>query len=313
MRALTAIGLAGGLLAGCASVTSPPTSPTAIQIATAASDLKASGLSPGDYASIGVTLAQRNCADWFSSQVMNAQGTSFGASALSMIGGAASAVGAVGGPAGAGIGAGASLLASLLGQAQASFGAGSNPAAVYSLVQRVQQAWLEAMPTPLTDADAFALVEDFAQRCQLPGILTAVADAMHAATVTALPAPADARSLNRSATAPGRMRLPVVSIGPPRPFMLAQQPAHETGRPSDRAARTRLRMEHEAMVKAGGRNAYEGGPRELPPPVPRHIPEPPPAVVAPLPPPDRVQGQPIRPAAPQSEPSAPKQVERWKF
>jgi hypothetical protein len=308
------------MIAGCSAVTPPPPSPTAIQIAAAASDLKASGISPGDYASIGVTLAGKNCADWFSSQAMNAQGTAFGTSALSMLGGAASMAG---GPAGAGIGAGASLLASLLGQAQASFGAGSNPTAVYSLVRRVQQAWIEAMPTPLTEADAFALVEDFAQKCELPGILTAVADAMHAVDVTAV-APAIPVAQNAAdqsvAAIPRRMRLPVVRIGSPRQFMLAQEP---TPTPKPYAYRANLSREHDAIKQAGGRNAYEGGPRDIPPPILLHPPSPPaPIIVSPLSqmtaepepsdraaippkpvepaPPDRVMGQPIQPDEPRN-------------
>ncbi len=306
-RAITALGLAGCCLIGCTPVTWPSV-PTTVQIATASAEIKNAGLTPADYASIGITLAQRSCADWFTKQVTSGQATSFGASALSMIGGAASAVGVVGGPAGAGIGAGASLLASLLGQAQASFGAGSNPAAIYSLVQRVQQAWLEAMPTPLTEADAFALVEDFVQKCELPGILSAVADAMHGATVTAAAPQPQLLAQDAVTVARARIRLPVVTVAP------RQEPANKPRR--DDAVRARLRREHEAIRRAG-RNAYEGGPRELPPPVPlHHVPDPPPAPPAPimplpadpgepsarvqLPPPDRVQGQPIEPLQPRN-------------
>ncbi len=140
------------------------------------------GLAPSDYASIGITLAQHSCAQWFSTQTMDAQATGFGAQGLALLGGVAAAAG---GPVGAGAAAGASTLSALLGAAQSSFGAGANPAAIWGLISRIQAAWLAAMPVPLTTADAFALVESFSEQCSLPAIQQAVMAAMMGVPVTA--------------------------------------------------------------------------------------------------------------------------------
>lgn len=168
-------------LAGCATQP-PPDTPTAVQIAAAAAEINATGLAPADYSSIGITLAQHNCATWFSGQVINSQTSGFGQQGLSILGGLAAAAG---GPAGAGAAAGASAIAALLGAAQNSFGAGASPAAIWGLVSRIQAAWLAAMPTPLTTADAYALVEAFAEQCSLPAIQQAVVQAMMMVPVTA--------------------------------------------------------------------------------------------------------------------------------
>ncbi len=163
------------LLSACASALPPPSAPTSTQIASAAADLNATGISPADYASIGITLSQKACADWFSSQVANSQASSFGTQALSTIGGIGAATGT---PPGVGVAAGMAALSGILGAAQSSFGAGANPAAIYGLIERVQQAWLAVMPAPLTSADAYALVESFAEQCSLPNIQNAVTMAL---------------------------------------------------------------------------------------------------------------------------------------
>ncbi len=174
------------LLVGCAQSLPPPDTPTTPQISAASSDLLGSGVSPADYASIGVTLAQQNCARWFTTQTMNAQATGFGTQGLAVLGGVAAAAG---GPAGAGAAAGMAALSGLLGAAQSSFGAGANPAMIWGLISRVQAAWLAAMPTPLTVADAYALVESFAEQCSLPAIQRSVMEAMSSVPVgVALPA-----------------------------------------------------------------------------------------------------------------------------
>jgi hypothetical protein len=173
-------------LAGCATQP-PPDSPTLTQIATAAAELNGINLPPADISSIGITLSQHACAQWFSSQVMNSQATGFGTQGLSILGGVAAAAG---GPAGAGAAAGASAIAALLGAAQNSFGAGASPAAIWGLVSRIQAAWLAAMPTPITTADAYALVEAFAEQCSLPAVQQAMVQAMMMVPVTAsVPAP----------------------------------------------------------------------------------------------------------------------------
>jgi hypothetical protein len=177
-----ALSFAAVILASCAAPTPPPDSPTAVQIAAARDAVTQTGLDPVDYASVGITLAQHNCAQWFSQQVMNAQATGFGAQGLALLGGVA---GATGTPEGAIAAAGASALSAALGAAQSSFGAGASPAATWGLISRIQAAWLAAMPTPLTTADAYALVEAFAEQCSLPAIQRAVIEAMSAVPVVA--------------------------------------------------------------------------------------------------------------------------------
>jgi hypothetical protein len=169
-------------LSGCAGQIPSPTTPTTSEIATAAVELQTANIPPADYASIGITLSQRACAEWFSQQTLAAQQTHFGTQALTMLGGVAAAAG---GPVGAGAAVGASALANLLGSAQASFGAGSNPAAIYGLVSRIQGTWLAAMPSPVTSADAYALVEAFTEQCNLPAIQNAVMQALNAVPVSA--------------------------------------------------------------------------------------------------------------------------------
>jgi hypothetical protein len=216
-------------LAGCAAQTPPPDSPTAVQIATAAAEIGAAGLKPSDYASVGITLSQHACAQWFTQQVMNSQSTGFGQSALSIGAGIAAAAG---GPAGAGAAAGASALSALLGAAQASFGAGASPAAIWGLISRMQAAWLAAMPIPLTTADAYALVEAFAEQCSLPAIEGAVMAAMAAVPVTAAvarPATEGSPALPQalSPTAPRKQR------SPSRPAASREAASPETSSPRD--------------------------------------------------------------------------------
>ena len=78
----------------------------------------------------------------------------------------------------------------------------------YGLVRKVQQAWLAAATTPTTKAEAHMLVEDFAEKCQLPDIKKAVADAVASAPVKAVPT---AAAFSLSAP-PSRMVLPPVIV-----------------------------------------------------------------------------------------------------
>jgi hypothetical protein len=184
MKIAARVGLtcAAALLSACATQTAPPESPTTTQIASVATELAAANIDPGAYAAIGLTLAQRSCAAWFSSQVVEAQQSRFGGQALTVLGGVAAAAG---GPAGVGAAVGASALANILGAYQANSPAGLNPAATYGLIARIQQAWVAAMPTPLTTADAYQLVEAFSEQCNLPNIQSAVTQALNTVPVSA--------------------------------------------------------------------------------------------------------------------------------
>jgi len=168
---------------------------------------------------------------------MNSQATGFGQSGLSILGGVAAAAG---GPAGVGAAVGASTLSALLGAAQSAFGAGAAPAAIYGLISRVQAAWLAAMPAPMSTADAFALVEAFAEQCSLPNIQRAVMEAMTAVPVAASVAPAVAEVALPTRTAPR------LSSGSRASRVRTNQPQSSY-----------LQQEWQAMQAAGGRAAYE--------------------------------------------------------
>jgi hypothetical protein len=183
-------------LTGCATQTPPPAAPTPAQIAATGTELTKAicsptterCITPTEYAEIGTTIATQNCAGWFSAQVLQADRARSASGALSTLGGIAGAA-AGGTPYGAAVSVGASALASILSGSAASL-AGSTPSSIYGLISRVEQAWLAAMPVPITSADAFALVEKFAEQCNLPNIQNAVIQALNAVPVSAAAAPA---------------------------------------------------------------------------------------------------------------------------
>src|SRR6202023_851058 len=123
------------------------------------------------------------------------------------------AVGAAGGPIGAGAAAAAGFGSATIGNIQANSAVGIDPVVTYGLVRKVQQAWLAAATPPATKAEAYLLVEDFAEKCQLPDIKKAVADAVASAPVKAVPT---ASTFSLSAQ-PSRMVLPPVIVIGERP------------------------------------------------------------------------------------------------
>src|SRR5262249_43998415 len=125
------------------------------------------------------------CVGWFSMQMAGESQNSALASELGLIGAAA---GAAGGPIGAGAAASTALGSATIGNIQAHSAVGIDPVVTYGLVRKVQQAWLAVATTPATKAEAYLLVEDFAEKCQLPDIKKAVADAVASAPVKAVPA-----------------------------------------------------------------------------------------------------------------------------
>jgi len=193
------------LLAGCSNYPMPPVTPAPADIQAVATTVSAIGVPIKDYYTYGTALAVKNCVGWFSTQIAGASQNSALASELGLIG---AAMGAAGGPIGAGAAAAAGFGSATIGNIQANSAAGIDPVATYGLVRKVQQAWLAAATAPTTKAEAYLLVEDFAEKCQLPDIRKAVADAVASASVKALPT-AIAFALSEQ---PSRIVLPPVIV-----------------------------------------------------------------------------------------------------
>jgi hypothetical protein len=195
------------LSAGCANYSIPSATPAPADIRAAADAVAATDLSITDYYTYGTALAVKECVDWFSTQIAGASRNSALAGELGLIGAAA---GAAGGPIGAGAAAATGFAAATLGNLQANSSVGIDPVATYGLVRKMQQAWLAAAAMPTTKAEAYLLVEDFAEKCQLPDIKKAVADAVASAPVKAGSTGSTLDLLNRS---PRAVLPPVIVVG----------------------------------------------------------------------------------------------------
>ena len=171
------------LFAGCSNYSMPPTTPAPTDIGAVATAVSAIDVPIKDYYTYGTALAVKNCVGWFSTQIAGASQNSALVSELGLIGAAA---GAAGGPIAA---AATGFGAATIGNIQANSAVGIEPVVTYGLVRKVQQAWLAAATTPTTKAEAYLLLEDFAEKCQLPDIKKAVADAVASAPVKAIPTP----------------------------------------------------------------------------------------------------------------------------
>jgi hypothetical protein len=193
------------LLAACSNNSMPPMTPGPTDIQAVATTVSAIEVPIKDYYTYGTALAVKNCVGWFSAQIASASQNSALASELGLIGAAA---GAAGGPIGAGAAAAAGFGSATLGNLQTNSAAGIDPVVTYGLVRKVQQAWLAAATIPTTKAEAYLLVEDLAEKCQLPDIKKAVADAVASAPVKAAPA---AANFSLSAQ-PSRIVLPPVIV-----------------------------------------------------------------------------------------------------
>jgi len=227
------------MLGGCQAINPlPPPPPTSEQIAAASGAVIATGMKPADYASVGISLAAQGCNDYFGQQLANSQTSAFGQQLLSLAGGAAAAAG------GAGVGAATSLLSSVMGSAQATLGVSASPVTMWGLEKRMQAAWLSAMHAPMTDADALAMVQSFAEECSLPNILWAGQTAINSATVTAAP--------QEPAQVVQVAQVPAPSAPPPRKRLRTATPAED-----------RLEAERQAIARYG-RATVEGGRVPLP-------------------------------------------------
>src|SRR5216683_1999997 len=191
------------LFAGCSNYSMPPATPAPTDIQAVATTVSAIDLPIKDYYTYGTALAIKNCVSWFSRQIAGASQNSALASELGLI---ATAAGAAGGPIGAGAAAAAGFGSATIGNIQANSAVGIDPVVTYGLVRKVQQAWLAAAATPTTKAEAYLLVEDFAEKCQLPDIKKAVADAITSAPVKSVPTASTFGLLPQ----PSRMLLPPV-------------------------------------------------------------------------------------------------------
>jgi hypothetical protein len=195
------------LFAGCSNYSMPPATPAPADIQAVATGVSAIDVPINDYYTYGTALAVKNCVGWFSTQIAGASQNSALASELGMLGAAA---GAAGGPIGAGAAAAAGFGSATIGNIQANSAVGIDPVVTYGLVRKVQQAWLAAATTPTTKAEAYLLVEDFAEKCQLPDVKKAVADAVASAPVKAVPA---ASTFSLSTQPSRRVLPPVIVIG----------------------------------------------------------------------------------------------------
>jgi len=198
------------MLAGCTSLSiQPPGTPTPAQIGVFGGAVVATNLSPADYLNYGITEVERSCSSWFGDQVSGARATSTLQQLLALGG---TAAGVAGGPIGAGVAAATSMGSAALGAAQSNAPGGAMPAAIYTLVKKQLQAYVAAMPTATTIADAAALIENAAEYCQGPSIAGAIMAALTTVPVATVWAPA-----NFSAVAPSASRVvpPVVVVGTP--------------------------------------------------------------------------------------------------
>jgi hypothetical protein len=158
--------------AGCSNYSMLPATPAPTDIQAVAATVTAIDVPIKDYYTYGTTLAVKNCIGWFGAQIAGGSQNSALASELGLI---SAAAGAAGGPIGAGAAAATGFGSATIGNIQANSAVGIDPVVTYGLVRKVQQAWLAAAATPTTKAEAYLLVEDFAEKCQLPDIKKAVA------------------------------------------------------------------------------------------------------------------------------------------
>jgi hypothetical protein len=155
------------LFAGCSNYSMPPATPVPTDVQAVATSVSAIDVPIKDYYTYGTALAVKDCVGWFGTQVAGASQNSALASELGLIGAAA---GIAGGPIGAGAAAATGFGSATIGNIQANSTVGIDPVVTYGHVRKVQQAWLAAATTPTTKAEAYLLVEDFAEKCQLPDI-----------------------------------------------------------------------------------------------------------------------------------------------
>jgi hypothetical protein len=193
------------LAASCSNYSMPPATPAPTDIQAVATTVSTIDVPIKDYYTYGTALAVKNCVGWFSTQIAGASQNSALASELGLIG---AAVGAAGGPIGAGAAAATGFGSATIGNIQANSAVGTDPVVTYGLVRKVQQAWLAAAIPPTTKAEAYMLVEDFAEKCQLPDIKKAVADAVASAPVKAVPTATPFSALMQ----PSRIVLPPVIV-----------------------------------------------------------------------------------------------------
>jgi hypothetical protein len=182
------------LFAGCSNYSMPPATPAPADIQAVATSISAIDVPIKDYYTYGTALAVKNCVGWFGKQIGGASQNSALASELGLLG--------------AGAAAAAGFGSATIGNIQANSAVGIDPVVTYGLVRKVQQAWLAAATTPNTKAEAYLLVEDFAEKCQLPDVKKAVADAVASAPVKAVPTATPFSVSMR----PSRMVLPPVIV-----------------------------------------------------------------------------------------------------
>ena len=161
------------LLFGCAQQQlAPPGMPTISAIQAQAAQLIPITNVNAFYKS-GVTLVEMNCGGYFDAAVLNALSSAQTQGEANVLAGAVLGVlglTGVGGAAVSGVGLGTSTLNSLLSSNLSNSLAGSDPAAMSTLVVAAQEKLIAAEGSPPTAADAYAALYDIYRACSPAGI-----------------------------------------------------------------------------------------------------------------------------------------------
>jgi hypothetical protein len=159
------------LLSGCATAVQAPVTPTPADVAAASASLVATNLDPETYFENGAALVVRRCHAWFDALTTRANDYLTASNLTSVAGaGAAGLLGLSGaGPAGIAIsGIASGIVSGALGAAANSTGI-AMPVATGALVEQEQDAYLAALPSPQTIAQADLDLDRMASLCSQRG------------------------------------------------------------------------------------------------------------------------------------------------
>jgi hypothetical protein len=178
-------------LAGCAGagqLAQGPSWPTPAQIGSDIQVISTVPASPVEYEFTGFKQVRSACVVWFNNLVTGSQGSSLLQTLLGLGAGGAAAAG---GP--AGVAAGLGLASAGIGAIQSSLGAGVNPAAAYTLIDRMMDTWEAAetqLPPPATLAEADSRVQALWKQCTIANVVAAQQQAAANVQLTAtIPTP----------------------------------------------------------------------------------------------------------------------------
>jgi len=162
-------------LGACGIVPQSPPTPTPAMIQTESQSIAGISAAPMDILTTGVELSNGYCTTYFNKLVNQAAGLNLASQETTLAGGVTSGVmGLTGAGAGATAIAGIAfpaVSASLQNAARTATG-GIQPAAVWPMVQKAENAYLSALPAngPTTKTEAVMYVGGYAAQCQPAGI-----------------------------------------------------------------------------------------------------------------------------------------------